>query len=117
MQEAELCGQQAQQRLLELTGLVLEGDLESLTKIADAYEAKVNRALKALERVGGQQPEQATQLAWILQRDVFDQAGLLSLLVPSLPDRYHGSIQGALQISQMGEAALQTWLAQGQPAP
>jgi hypothetical protein len=116
VQEAELSTQQAQARLVELTGLVLEGDLEPLANTAAAYEAKVSRALSALESLSRQNPAEAQRLAELLKRNVFDQAGLLGLLVHSVPDSYQVYIESTLQVSEMGEAAVQS-LAQGVPAP
>lgn len=108
--EAEICIEQAQQRLLELTGLTLEGDLEPLEETSTAYAAKVTRALQALEDLAVNDPAEAGRLAHGLQKDVFDQAGLLHLLVPSLPESYKTHIEDALQVSEQGQAALQTWL-------
>ena len=113
-QEAELSAQQAQARLVELTGLVLEGDLEPLAKTAAAYESKLERALSALESVSRQDPAEAQRLAALLQRNVFDQAGLLSLLVYSVPGSYQATIESVLQVSEMGAAAVQS-LALGAP--
>jgi hypothetical protein len=93
-QEAELSIQQAQARLLELTGLVLEGDLVSLAETAGAYELKVSRALTALEKVAGQDPAEAARLAQVLQSNVFDQASLLGLLFHSLPENHQAYHQG-----------------------
>jgi hypothetical protein len=47
-------------------------------------------------------------LADLLKRNVFDQAGLLSLLVHSVPDSYQATIESTLQVSEMGAAAVQS---------
>jgi len=113
-QEVELSAQQAQARLVELTGLVLEGDLEALARTAAAYESKVERAVRAIESLAGQNPAEAQRLAALLKRNVFDQVGLLGLLVHSVPDSYQVTIESTLQVSELGATAVQT-LAQGAP--
>jgi hypothetical protein len=117
VKEAELSAQQAQQRLVELTGLVLEGDLDPLAITAAAYDLKVQRALSALESVERQDPAEASRLAQALQRNVFDQAGLLALLAQSLPDSSRAYIENTLKVSEMGQAAVQRLLVKEIPGP
>jgi hypothetical protein len=116
-QEAELSIQQAQNRLVELTGLVLEGDLEALANTAGAYELKLSRALRALETVAGQDPAEAVRLAQVLQSNVFDQADLLRMLVNSLPENHQAYIKATIKVSELGQVAVQAWLGTAGPTP
>jgi hypothetical protein len=117
VQEAELGIQQAQARLVELTGLVLEGDLDTLAKTSGAYELKLSRALTELETVASQDPQEAARLGRVLQTNVFDQASLLGLLVNSLPSDHRAYIEGTLKVTEMAAATVQTWLVEGAQAP
>ena len=92
----------AQQRLIEIQSLILEGNLEPLEGAVQGFERQLSRTLNAIQVVAVRNPEEARRRASDLRDTLSRQPMLMSVLAAMLPTEYQPLFQRLLAVTDEG---------------
>jgi hypothetical protein len=111
--DARLHIQFAHRRLMEAQALVLENRFDQIPATVANFGRHVDGAVRAVDRVAGQDKGQAHDLALDLQRVLSKQTPMVILLSGFTPEDARADFQHVLSISADGVSAMQKVLEQG----